>query len=67
MKRIKRINLRLSEQERRAMEIIAQREGQGLSELTRKLIREGIEKRGLQTVGLVDLLYREGVKDDTKS
>jgi hypothetical protein len=57
MKRNRRINLRLSDQEREALVILAGRSGQGLSELTRRLIREAIEARGIP-VGVIEILSK---------
>lgn len=57
MTREKRLDIKLSKQERQALEILCIREGRTLSELARELLRTGIEARGLQPVGLVNLLY----------
>ncbi len=46
MTRNNHINVRISDQEREALNILAARAGQGLSEFTRGLIREAIETRG---------------------
>lgn len=59
MTREKRLDIRLSPEERRALEILAIREGRKLSELARELMRSAIEARGVQVVGLIDLLYPE--------
>jgi len=64
MKREKRLDIRLSQQEHKAIEILAAREGRKLSELARELIRSSIEARGMQTVGLINLLYKGEAKDD---
>lgn len=47
---------RATKDERRALEIMALREGRSISAMLRELIREGAERRGLAAVGLVDLL-----------
>lgn len=65
MTRNKRLDIMLSPEERRALEILAAREGRTLSELARELLRSAIEARGLQVTRLLDLLYRE-VKNDTE-
>jgi predicted DNA-binding protein len=59
MTRAKKLNVRLSPEERRALDILAAREGRKLSELTRELLRSAIEARGVQVVGLINLLYPE--------
>ena len=58
MTRDKRLDIKLSPEERRALEILAAREGRTFSELARELLRSSIEARGLQVVGLIDLLYK---------
>lgn len=63
--REKRLDIKLSPEERRALDILAAREGRTLSELARELLRSAIEARGLQVTGLLDLLYHE-VKNDTE-
>ena len=64
MTRDKRLDIKLSPEERRALEILAAREGRTFSELARELLRSGIEARGLQVVGLVDLLYKPESRED---
>jgi replicative DNA helicase len=64
MTRNKRLDIKLSLEERRALEILAAREGQGISELARTLIREAIEKRGVQAIGLINLLYPDEVENE---
>jgi hypothetical protein len=57
------LSCRLSEQERHALVVLANREGLPISDLTRTLIREGLEARGVKTVGLLDLLFEEVEED----
>jgi hypothetical protein len=52
------LSCRLNEQERRALDVMSAREGMPLSDLTRTLIREAMEARGVKTLGLMDLLYQ---------
>ena len=62
MTRPRKLNIRLSPEERRALEILAAREGRKLSELARELLRSAIEAKGIQVTGLIDLLYLEVTK-----
>jgi hypothetical protein len=57
MTRDKRLDIKLSPEERRALEILSVREGRTLSELARELLRSAIQARGLQVLGLIDILY----------
>jgi hypothetical protein len=66
MTREKRLDIRLSPEERRALEILAAREGRKLSELARELLRSSIEARGLQVVGLMDVLYKSEAGNEAK-
>ena len=61
--RTRYLSIRLNPQERHAMDILSIREGLPLSDLARNILREGMEARGIKTLGLLDLLYGEGVKD----
>ncbi|GEM_PF-3376411 len=56
------INFRVSEKERKLLEIMAERENRDKSEMLRELIREGAARRGLFEVGLVQLMSRYEVK-----
>jgi hypothetical protein len=58
------LNLRLHPGERHALELIGQREGLGLSDAARRLIREGIERRGLTTIGLAQILGDAGFQNE---
>ena len=59
------LNLRLHPGERRALELLTIREGRGtLTDTVRALIREGIERRGLNTLGLVHILGEAGFMSD---
>jgi hypothetical protein len=59
------LNLRLHPGERRALELIGQREGLGsLSDAARQLLRESIQRRGIQTIGLSQLLADSGYPSD---
>jgi len=62
MTRNKRLDIKLSREERRALEILAAREGRNISEQARELLRSAIEARGVQVVGLIDLLYQPGAQ-----
>ncbi len=55
MARTRKLEIRLTPAEREAIEIMARRHGQGISELARTLIREAIEARGMP-IGLVNLV-----------
>lgn len=50
-----RVSVRLSDKENQALKVISKREALDLSETLRLLIREGIAKRGLWSVGMVSL------------
>jgi hypothetical protein len=66
MIRNRRLDIRLSAEERRALEILSVREGRILSELARELLLSAIETRGVQVVSLINLLYPEG-KNEQRS
>jgi predicted transcriptional regulator len=56
MTREKRLDIRLSPEEREALEILATREGRNISELARELLRSAIDARRSQAVGLVNMI-----------
>jgi hypothetical protein len=55
MKKDNRVAVRLSDKEFMALDVISKREYLNISETLRLLIREGINKRGLLSVGLITL------------
>ena len=57
MTKVQRINLRLTDQERAALNILAWREGLKISELTRTLLREALRAREVKIPGLSNLLF----------
>ena len=57
MVRNQQVNIKLTLNERHALEILAARESRKISECARELIRQAIEQKCKQSIGLVDLLY----------
>lgn len=57
------LSIRLNSQERHALDVLSIREGLPLSDLARTILREGMEARGVKTLGLLDLLYQEGAQN----
>lgn len=55
MARTRKLEIRVSPQEREAIELLAHRAGQCISEVARTLIREAIEARGMP-IGLVEIM-----------
>jgi hypothetical protein len=52
------INARITQKERRLLDIMCQRENLGISEMLRACIRESAAKRGLYSVGLVEIISK---------
>lgn len=50
------INCRVTKNERKSFERLAQQEGRTMSELMREIMREELERRGLPPVGLSGML-----------
>lgn len=57
MVRDKWIHCRVTESEKQAIEIMAKREARNISEMVRELVRESLQVHGVETLGLLDLLY----------
>lgn len=55
--RAERFTFRLTHKEKRALKIMATRENLLPGEFIRMLIREGAERRGIKSIGLIEFLY----------
>ncbi len=57
------VAFRVTNQERRALKILAQRENRRVSEYLRQLIRQAAERQGLPPIALVGILPAGGSDD----
>jgi len=58
VEKVAHIGVRITQKERRLLDIMCQRENLGISEMLRACIRESAAKRGLYSVGLVEIISK---------
>ncbi len=56
--KVAHMSARITQKERRLLDIMCQRENLGISEMLRACIRESAAKRGLYSVGLVEIISK---------
>lgn len=66
MARITQTNIRLSEKERRALELLAAREERTLSEYLRELVRAELRRKGFTEIALTNLLGSSMVNGEVR-